>query len=116
MRLQADPTVQFALMEEGGEPQMRRLFFRDYAFPSAYNTYLIDGLPPGPITNPSDGTIDAVLDNEEHDYLFFVADGSGGHDFSRTVAEHNAKARRWSEWLSRQVRERDAREAAEAGE
>ncbi|MGB3541715.1 endolytic transglycosylase MltG [Rubrivirga sp.] len=114
MRLQADPTVQFALMEEGGEPQMRRLFFRDYAFPSAYNTYQIDGLPPGPITNPSDGTIDAVLDNEEHDYLFFVADGTGGHDFSRTVAEHNAKARRWSAWLSRQVRERDAREAAEA--
>ena len=113
MRLQADPTVQFALMEEGGEPRMRRLLFRDYAFPSDYNTYQIDGLPPGPITNPSDGTIDAVLDNEEHEFLFFVADGSGGHDFSRTVAEHNAKARRWSEWLSRQVRERDAREAAE---
>lgn len=115
MRLQADPTVQFALMEEGGEPAMRRLLFSDYRFPSAYNTYLIDGLPPGPITNPSDGTIDAVLNNEENDFLYFVADGSGGHDFSRTLAEHNAKAARWSQWLSEQVRIRDAREAAEAG-
>lgn len=112
MRLQADPTVQFALMEEGGEPRMRRLLFRDYTFPSAYNTYRIDGLPPGPITNPSDGTIDAVLNFEDHDYLFFVADGTGGHDFSRTVSEHNAKARRWSQWLSEQVRQRRAREAA----
>lgn len=115
MRLQADPTVQFALMEEGGEPRMRRLLFRDYRFPSRYNTYLIDGLPPGPITNPSDGTIDAVLNPEDHDFLFFVADGSGGHDFSRTVGEHNAKARRWSQWLSEQVRQRRQREAAEAG-
>ena len=112
MRLQADPTVQFALIEEGGEPRMRRLLFRDYAYDSAYNTYRIDGLPPGPITNPSDGTVEAVLDNEAHDYLFFVADGSGGHDFSRTVSEHNAKARRWSQWLSEQVRQREAREAA----
>ncbi len=114
MRLQADPTVQFALMEEGGEPRMRRLLFVDYRFPSAYNTYLIDGLPPGPITNPSDASVEAVLDNEEHEFLYFVADGSGGHDFSRTVAEHNAKARRWSQWLSEQVRQRRAREAAGA--
>ena len=113
MRLQADPTVQFALMEDGGEPRMRRLLFRDYQFPSAYNTYLIDGLPPGPITNPSDDTVLAVLENEAHDFLYFVADGSGGHDFSRTVGEHNAKARRWSQWLSEQVRQRRAREAAE---
>ncbi len=116
MRLQADPTVQFALMEEGGEPQMRRLFFSDYAFPSRYNTYLIDGLPPGPITNPSDGTIEAVLDNEENDFLYFVADGTGGHDFSRTIAEHNAKARRWSQYMQEQTRIRRQREAAAAAE
>ncbi|WP_420455589.1 endolytic transglycosylase MltG [Rubrivirga sp.] len=112
MRLQADPTVQFALMEEGGEPRMRRLLFVDYRFPSAYNTYLIDGLPPGPITNPSDGTIEAVLENEAHDFLYFVADGTGGHDFSRTVAEHNAKARRWSQYMQEQTRIRRQREAA----
>lgn len=113
MRLQADPTVQFALLQ-AGEPQMRRLLFVDYRTPSPYNTYLIDGLPPGPITNPTDESIDAVLDSERHDYLYFVADGSGGHDFSRTVAEHNAKAARWSQWLSEQVRIRRERERAEA--
>ncbi len=116
MRLQADPTVQFALMEEGGEPQMRRLLFRDYTFPSAYNTYLIDGLPPGPITNPSDATIEAVLDNERNDFLYFVADGTGGHDFSRTLGEHNAKAARWSQYMNEQTRIRREREAAEAAQ
>ncbi len=114
MRLQADPTVQYALMA-AGEPQMRRLLFADYRFPSPYNTYLIDGLPPGPITNPTDEAIDAVLDPEAHDFLFFVADGTGGHDFSRTVGEHNAKAARWSQWLSEQVRIRRQREAAAGG-
>jgi UPF0755 protein len=113
MRLQADPTVQFALMDLG-EPQMRRLLFVDYATPHPYNTYQIDGLPPGPINNPDDDTIDAVLNFERHEYLYFVADGTGGHDFSRTAAEHAEKARRWSQWLSEQVRQRRAREAAGA--
>ena len=112
MRLQADPTVQYALMQAGA-PAMRRLLFSDYQTPSPYNTYLIDGLPPGPINNPSDDTIEAVLSGgERHDFLYFVADGTGGHDFSRTVTEHNAKASRWSAWLSEQVRQRRAREAA----
>ena len=113
MRLQADPTVQYALMETDGGP-MRRLFFRDYAFPHPYNTYQIDGLPPGPINNPSDDAIEAVLSGGEGDYLYFVADGSGGHDFSRTVSEHNAKAARWSRFLQEQTRIRRQREAAEA--
>ena len=115
MRLQADPTVQYALLQSG-EPQMRRLLFSDYQFPSPYNTYLIDGLPPGPITNPTDEAIDATLDSERHEFLYFVADGSGGHDFSRTGAEHAAKARRWSQWLSEQVRIRRERERAAAGQ
>ncbi len=109
MRLQADPTVQFALMARDRGP-MRRLLLRDYQTPSPYNTYLIDGLPPGPITNPSDEAIDAVLDNEMHDYLYFVADGTGGHTFTRTGAEHAAAARRWSAFLSEQVRIRRQRE------
>ncbi|MEL6617124.1 MAG: endolytic transglycosylase MltG, partial [Bacteroidota bacterium] len=115
MRLQADPTVQYALMQTDGGP-MRRLFLRDYGFSHPYNTYQIDGLPPGPINNPSDAAIDGVLDNEEHDFLFFVAntDGSGLHDFSRTVSEHNAKARRWSQYLQEQTRIRRERERAEA--
>ena len=115
MRLQADPTVQYALMQTDGGP-MRRLLLRDYQFSHPYNTYLIDGLPPGPVNNPSDAAIDGVLDNEEHDFLFFVAKpgGEGRHDYSRTVSEHNAKARAWSAWLSAQVAERRRREAAEA--
>ena len=114
MRLQADPTVQYALMETDGGP-MRRLLFRDYTFDHPYNTYQIDGLPPGPLNNPSDDAIEAVLAGGEGDYLYFVADGTGGHDFSRTVAEHNAKARRWSAWLSEQMRIKRQREAAAGG-
>ncbi|MFN3596618.1 MAG: endolytic transglycosylase MltG [Rubricoccaceae bacterium] len=113
MRLQADPTVQYALMQADGQP-MRRLFLRDYQFPSPYNTYLIDGLPPGPITNPSESSIDAVLNDEGHDYLFFVANGTGGHTFTRTLAEHNRAAAEWSRWLSEQVRIREERERAAA--
>lgn len=94
MRLQADPTVQYALMQsEGG--RMRRLLFADYEFPSPYNTYLIDGLPPGPINNPSESSVRAVLDAEEHDYLYFVATGDGDHAFSRTLREHNNAAARY---------------------
>ncbi len=91
MRLQADPTVQYALMRrEGG--RMRRLLYEDYGFPDAYNTYLTDGLPPGPITNPSESSVRAVLEGEAHDYLYFVATGDGTHTFSRTLGEHNRAA------------------------
>ena len=109
MRLQADPTVQYALMQDDGGP-MRRLLFRDYQFPSPYNTYLRDGLPPGPITNPSESSIDAVLNAEDHDFLYFVADGSGQHRFSRTVGEHNRAAAEWRTFLSEQTRIRRQRE------
>lgn len=109
MRLQADPTVQYALMQAGGGP-MRRLLFADYRVPSPYNTYLIDGLPPGPITNPSESSIDAVLDAEEHDLLYFVADGSGGHRFSRTAAEHGRAAAEWRAFITEQTRIRRQRE------
>ena len=117
MRLEADPTVQYALMQTDGGP-MRRLFNRDYRFAHPYNTYQINGLPPGPINNPSDAALDGVLDNESHDYLFFVvnAERPGYHDFSRTLSEHLAKARKWSRFLSEQVRRREAAEAAGASE
>jgi len=103
MRLQADPTVQYALMQMDGGP-MRRLFTRDYNTPHPYNTYLIEGLPPGPINNPSDSSIDAVLNAEEHELLYFVADGTGGHTFTRTLGEHMAAAREWSAFISEQTR------------
>ena len=91
MRLQADPTVQYALMQDEGG-RMRRLLFEDYDYPHPYNTYLIDGLPPGPINNPSESSIRAVLAPEDHDYLYFVAKGDGSHTFSRTLREHNNAA------------------------
>lgn len=91
MPLQADPTIQFALMQSDGG-RMRRLVYEDYDVDHAYNTYLYDGLPPGPITNPSPASVDAVLFAVDHDYLYFVADGSGGHIFSRSLTEHNRAA------------------------
>jgi UPF0755 protein len=104
MPLQADPTVQFALMQlEGG--RMRRLLFEDYRVQHPYNTYLYYGLPPGPITNPSPASVDAVLSNEHHDYLYFVADGSGGHAFSRTLGEHNRAAQSYRRLMRQRRRE-----------
>ncbi|WP_228702784.1 endolytic transglycosylase MltG [Salisaeta longa] len=90
MPLQADPTVQYALLQREG--QKRRLFFADYEIEHPYNTYQFRGLPPGPITNPAPSTLRAVAYPAAHDYLYFVADGTGGHAFSRTLREHNRKA------------------------
>lgn len=101
MKLDADPTVQYALMKQDGG-RMRRLFFRDYETPSPYNTYLRPGLPPGPITNPSESSIRAVVNPAQHEYLYFVADGSGGHVFSRTLREHNRAAAEYRRMLRAQ--------------
>ena len=88
--LQADPTVQYALLEREG--QKRRLFNRDYKIDHPYNTYLFNGLPPGPVTNPSSSSIRAVIEAEEHRYMFFVAKPGGGHTFNATLAGHNRDA------------------------
>ncbi len=82
MRLQADPTVIYAL------GRRRRLYQRDYQTPSPYNTYLIDGLPPGPIGQPSAASIEAALHPITTGFLFFVARPDGKHVFTRTHAEH----------------------------
>ncbi len=88
MRLQADPTVIYAL------GRRRRLFQKDYRFPSSYNTYLHRGLPPGPIGQPSQASIEAALYPAETDFLYFVAGKDGRHVFSRTHAEHLRAIRR----------------------
>lgn len=82
MRLQADPTVVYAL------GRRRRLYERDYQTPSPYNTYLIDGLPPGPIGSPSEASIEAALYPARSQFLYFVARPDGQHVFSLTYAEH----------------------------
>jgi UPF0755 protein len=81
-RLQADPTVIYAL------GRRRRLFERDYLTRSPYNTYLIDGLPPGAIGAPSVASLQAALYPAETDFMFFVARNDGWHVFSRTLTEH----------------------------
>ena len=87
MPLQADPTIQYAFLIDRGQREPR-LFNRDYAYPSPYNTYLHAGLPPTPIGNPSDAAIEAVLSPADVRDLYFVARGDGSHVFARTYAEH----------------------------
>ncbi|MEX2642238.1 MAG: endolytic transglycosylase MltG [Acetobacterales bacterium] len=96
MRLQSDPTVVYAVTE-GQTSLGRRLTSDDLAVTSAYNTYRFAGLPPGPICNPGADAIRAVLNPADTDEFYFVADGTGGHAFSRTLDEHNRKVRRWRE-------------------
>ena len=87
MALQADPTVQYAIMLKRGRKKSR-LFIKDYAFPSPYNTYLHPGLPPGPVNSPSRRSIEAALYPAAVKYLYFVAGPDGRHVFSRTYNEH----------------------------
>jgi len=93
MLLQADPTVKFAV----GDFSLRRVLNVHLEIDSPYNTYRNAGLPPGPINFPEVSAIEAVLDYEEHNFLYMVAreDFSGYHNFSRTLAEHNRHAARY---------------------
>ena len=88
--LQADPTVQLAIMASEGSK--RRLLYSDYAVEHPYNTYLFTGLPPGPITNPTASYLRAAAAPEEHSYFFFVASPGGGHAFNATLMGHNRDA------------------------
>jgi UPF0755 protein len=87
MALQADPTVQYAIMLETGN-RKPRLFTKDYRFPSPYNTYLYPGLPPGPVNSPGRRSIEASLYPAKVPFLYFVAMPDGRHRFSATYDEH----------------------------
>ncbi len=97
MKLQADPTVQY-LLPDG----WRRLTFKDLQIDSPYNTYKYFGLPPGPINNPGKDAILAALYPEKHQYLYFVADGTGGHLFGKTHREHINNVNKYRKWLKEQ--------------
>jgi UPF0755 protein len=86
MRLQADPTVAYALKVDG--KWSGTLYRSDYGYASPFNTYLTDGLPPGPICNPGEQALRAAVRPAKTDFLYFVADNTGGHVFSRTFEEH----------------------------
>lgn len=94
MKLQTDPTVIYGVTKGKGVLG-RGLRRSELQAENAWNTYVIAGLPKTPIANPGKAAIDAALNPDESDLLFFVADGTGGHVFSKTLAEHNANVRKW---------------------
>lgn len=105
MKLQTDPTVIYGVT--GGEGLLGRgLRASELRAVTPYNTYVIDGLPPTPIANPGREAINAALHPDATDFVFFVADGTGGHAFAATLEEHNVNVARW--------REIEAQQAAEA--
>lgn len=94
MRLQSDPTIIYGLV--GGEGSLGRPITKsDIASKTAYNTYRINGLPPGPIANPGKDSLEATFNPAQTNDLYFVADGTGGHTFSETLDQHNAAVRDW---------------------
>ena len=94
IRLQSDPTVIYAVTE-GHVDQMKRVTYKDLKFQSLYNTYVIYGLPRGPISNPGRASIEAVLHPMKTKDIYFVADGTGGHVFSPTYREHQQNVQNW---------------------
>ncbi|KAB7530969.1 endolytic transglycosylase MltG [Flagellimonas olearia] len=104
--LQADPTVIFAIKKETGnyDTIIKRVLYRDLEMDSPYNTYKYAGVPPGPITMPDISSIEAVLNPEKHEYLYFVADVSnfGYHMFAKTLAQHNRNKVQYTRWLNEQ--------------
>lgn len=110
-KLDADPTVQYAIMKIEGEK--RRLYFSDYRMNHPYNTYKFRGLPPGPITNPSIPSIKGVLNPETHDYFFFVAKGDGQHLFSKSLNEHRQRARDYYRLMRKKRADEEAAKASE---
>lgn len=93
MMLQADPTIIYPITK--GKPLGRRIRQSEIAAVNDYNTYAMVGLPKGPIANPGRASIEAVLNPAKSDFLFFVADGQGGHIFANTYADHEKNVEKW---------------------
>jgi UPF0755 protein len=104
MPLQADPTVIYALKLRDNDfnQVIKRVLYNDLFIGSPYNTYLVQGLPPGPIAMPDVDAIDAVLNAEKHNYIYFCASTEkfGYHVFAATYEQHQVNARKYSAWLN----------------
>lgn len=106
MKLDADPTVIYALKLQNNnfDTVIKRVLYKDLAIDSPYNTYLYRELPPGPIFMPDISSIDAVLNYQEHDYFYFVADveNFGYHKFAENLAQHNRNKQAYVRWINQQ--------------
>lgn len=106
MPLQADPTVIYAIKEKSGDfdQVIKRVMYNDLRISSPYNTYIHTGLPPGPIAMPDISAIDAVLNAEKHDYVYFCAsvERFGYHEFAKTYEEHQVIAKKYADWVAQQ--------------
>lgn len=112
MRLQSDPTIVYGLV--GGKGTLGRPIQRDeIRKPTAYNTYVIPALPPGPIANPGRASLEAAVNPSRTNDLFFVANGTGGHTFAETLEQHNRNVVRWRE-IEKEMRAK-AQQGNEAG-
>ncbi|MBK8388002.1 MAG: endolytic transglycosylase MltG [Saprospiraceae bacterium] len=98
MKLQADPTVVFAMQDF----TLRRVLLKHLEYDSPYNTYMYAGLPPGPICMPSMSSLNAVINAEDHDYIFFCAKPgyNAGHLFASNLTDHNQNAQTYQKWLA----------------
>jgi UPF0755 protein len=114
MRLQSDPTIIYGLVQGAGTLG-RPILRSEIVKPTPYNTYVIPALPPGPIANPGRASLEAAANPLKTNDIYFVADGSGGHAFASTLAEHNANVQRWRA-LDKADNDRAPPEAATPGE
>jgi len=106
MQLQADPTVIYAKKKKDNDfnQVIKRVFYNDLFLTSPYNTYKVIGLPPGPIAMPDITALEAVLNPEKNNFIYFCAsvDRFGYHEFAATLEEHNVNAKKYSNWINSQ--------------
>jgi UPF0755 protein len=99
IKLQADPTIQYLKRHRRSK---NKVYYKDLEIDSPYNTYKKLGLPPSPINNPGKNAVLAAIFPAQTNYIFFVADGTGGHRFAEKLSEHNANVRHYRRWRSSQ--------------
>ncbi|MDJ0614219.1 MAG: endolytic transglycosylase MltG [Rhizobiaceae bacterium] len=111
MKLQSDPTIIYGIFGGEGKPKDRPIYKSDIETATPYNTYTIPALPPGPIANPGRAALEAVANPSRTDDLFFVANGTGGHSFAKTLDEHNQNVARWRAIEAQQKKDAEAKAA-----